>query len=347
MKEYLCILGRHPKLSLLELVSYCKRKHINCQLKHSTATFAHVALASPLNIHELGGIQKIAEPTTLDALVPNRNKITFAITSVDSKNILPQIKARWKEERVKAMQKYASMRTIPPSKSRLLDLDIIVYRNIPYKVTAVSDPRAYRKRDETRPSFDALKVTSIRLAKMLVNLAQAEKSILDPFCGNGTILQEALLMGYEVVGIDLSIASAKKNISWLGERYRKRAHLLQGDAPATIASLPSVEAVATEPYMGPYVKKLPTEEQAQRIVSGLIPLYERLFSALAKVQGKVVIVLPRIRTFKKTFSLPVHHLLKKTGFTISSIHPSIHLPIVYEKRRSKVERLIYVVEKLK
>ncbi len=346
MKDYICILGRNPKLSMLELVSYCKRKKITYELRSYNSRLASISASSPLNINELGGIVKIAEETTLDHLIPNKNKITFALTTVDSKDVLPTLKGMWKKEKIKAMQRFTSTYDIPPSKAKTLDLDIIVYRNKVYKVNAISSPKEYKHRDETRPSFDAKKVISIRLAKMLINLAQAEKEILDPFCGTGTILQEALLMGYDAVGIDISIRDAKKNVEWLGNQYKRNAKLIQGDATNVISTLQSVEAVVTEPYLGPYFKKLPSEDEAKATVKVLEILYTKFLSALSeKIKGKVVIIFPRIRTYTKTFSPNIQRILEQTGFSIYTPFPAIPMPMEYEKRRSKVERDIYILER--
>ncbi len=345
MKDYLCILGRDPKLSLLELICYCRRKKITYTLHSSTSTVAHLSLDKQPNINELGGIVKIAEETTLNHLIPDSNKITFALTLIDSKDILPQLKEQWKQERIKAMQRYGSMRDIPPSKSKTLDVDLIIYKNVLYKITSLSNPQEYKKRDEQRPSFDPKKVISIRLAKILINLAEAQHEICDPFCGTGTILQEALLMGYRVIGMDVSINDAKKNIEWLGKTYRNRTRFFQGDATKIIPTLPAVEAIVTEPYLGPYVKKLPSEQEAAATIQELTLLYKSLFAALApKVTGKVVIILPSIRTTKKLHTLPIDTILKETGFTLVSPLSQITLPLPYEKRRSKIERSIYILE---
>jgi tRNA G10 N-methylase Trm11 len=82
----------------------------------------------------------------------------------------------------------------------------------------VQDIEAYAARDQARPKRDA-KVGMLppKLAQTLVNVAigpmhsklEAEGinptkvAVLDPFCGTGVVLQEALLMGYSVLGTDL------------------------------------------------------------------------------------------------------------------------------------------------
>ena len=52
--------------------------------------------------------------------------------------------------------------------------------------------------------------------------SRAAATILDPFCGTGTVLQEALLAGYDVVGTDLSqkmVDYTTENLSWLQSTF--------------------------------------------------------------------------------------------------------------------------------
>jgi tRNA (guanine10-N2)-dimethyltransferase len=68
-----------------------------------------------------------------------------------------------------------------------------------------------------------------RLAKALVNLAQAEGTIVDPFCGAGGILIEAGLQGFKTKGIDIDedmIRRAKKNLA----AFNLESDLIVGDA---------------------------------------------------------------------------------------------------------------------
>src|SRR3989344_7958542 len=76
------------------------------------------------------------------------------------------------------------------------------------KTCAVQEFEEYSQRDYGRPGrglvFGSMPP---KLAKIMINLAQlpASATILDPFCGSGTILQEALLLGYQnVIGSDVS-----------------------------------------------------------------------------------------------------------------------------------------------
>ncbi|MGE5187611.1 MAG: TRM11 family SAM-dependent methyltransferase, partial [Betaproteobacteria bacterium] len=85
---------------------------------------------------------------------------------------------------------------------------------------AVHNPFEFQKRDIQKPNQRVIFAIPPRLARMMVNLStcKAEKVLLDPFCGVGTILQEALLEGASVVGTDVNpwcVKAAEENLEWL------------------------------------------------------------------------------------------------------------------------------------
>ena len=86
---------------------------------------------------------------------------------------------------------------------------------------------ALAKRDQGRPKRDAfVGMLPPKLAQIMLNLAlgnrhESPATTLDPFCGTGVLLQEALLMGYSVYGSDLNpkmIDYTKTNLQWLQKK---------------------------------------------------------------------------------------------------------------------------------
>lgn len=79
--------------------------------------------------------------------------------------------------------------------------------------------------------------------------------ILDPFCGTGVVLQEALLLDYNAYGTDLSekmVDYSQKNLAWLTSKFHishANYEIAQGDAMTHTWPLP-IDAVATETYLG-------------------------------------------------------------------------------------------------
>ena len=83
-------------------------------------------------------------------------------------------------------------------------------RTILARTAAEQDIAAYTERDRGRPKRDArVGMLPPKLAQIIVNLAadgtapSPDFTILDPFCGTGVVLQEALLMGFSAYGTDL------------------------------------------------------------------------------------------------------------------------------------------------
>ena len=72
--------------------------------------------------------------------------------------------------------------------------------------TGVHNPFEFQKRDIYKPNQRKIFAIPPRLARMMVNLSACTpgKTLLDPFCGVGTILQEALLAKAKVVGMDVN-----------------------------------------------------------------------------------------------------------------------------------------------
>lgn len=117
------------------------------------------------------------------------------------------------------------------------------------RTVAVQDITAYAKRDQGRPKRDAfVGMLPPKLAQTIVNLAAgplpptAKSIALDPFCGTGVILQEALLMGYAAYGTDLEprmIDYTRQNLEWLSDHVahseRNRRELSLGTGNSTKA----------------------------------------------------------------------------------------------------------------
>jgi tRNA G10 N-methylase Trm11 len=173
---------------------------------------------------------------------------------------------------------------------------------------AVHNPFEFQKRDIGRPVQRKIFAIPPRLARIMINLASctSEKSLLDPFCGVGTILQEALLTKAKVIGIDLNpwcVKAARENLDWLKKEYaldEAEYTVLQGDSRRLTNRIQQeVDCIATEPDLGPALRHIPTTPYATRIIDKLKPLYydflEEAHKTLKK-EGRLVLVTPYIKT---------------------------------------------------
>ncbi len=94
------------------------------------------------------------------------------------------------------------------------------------KTDAVQPFEEFSARDFGRPGRDDLSgMLPPKLAMIMINLAQQPTNtvLLDPFCGSGTILSEALLLGYtNLIGTDISekaTSDTKENMIWIADQF--------------------------------------------------------------------------------------------------------------------------------
>lgn len=204
------------------------------------------------------------------------------------------------------------------------------------KTLAVQEFEDLSFRDYGRPARSMrVGLMPPKLAKTMLNLAQVDKTaiILDPFCGFGTILEEALLWGYgNLIGADINaetLAGARENLEWLKKNYQlpvANYQLLEADARGISEKLPlrSVDAVVTEPYLGPLLQGNETPEKIQKIIKELSELYLAAFGEFKKItkpSGKIVILFPVFHTAKQDLFLPIIEEIKKIGFNVADLLP--------------------------
>ncbi|MDD5342769.1 MAG: DNA methyltransferase [Patescibacteria group bacterium] len=225
---------------------------------------------------------------------------------------------------------------------------------------AVQDFEDYSRRDYGRPSRNMKQgMLPPKLAKMMVNLSEAkpEDSLVDPFCGSGTILQEAWLLGYKnLYGSDnnpQAIQDSKTNLAWLKEQYHLsniRLSLKIQDAKTLSQALPekSIDAIVTEPFLGPAT--LPRErerlENAQKQILNLYSETFKNFNRITKPEGRIVIIVPRWRFGKNDIVFNLHKIIQQTGFSLVSFPGWVgRQPFEYQRPNQNVIREIFVLKK--
>ncbi len=106
-----------------------------------------------------------------------------------------------------------------------------------------------RNREPGKKSFFHPSMMNSTLARVMCNLAGVRVGdiVLDPFCGGGGILCEALHIGASVIGMDLSwklLVGAITNLSEIGTKYS----IIQGDAQHL--PIKSVHRIISDPPYG-------------------------------------------------------------------------------------------------
>ena len=359
--KYLAVLGREPAISLAELSALFDDVK---QISNSLATFS----ADAIDINRLGGTLKIAEKLDIAPLEFLRNlpegKITIGVSdyskgaSKKSANIealkLKKIlvrhgrSVRVVENKDKALSSATSLHNGLSGKNDR-KVELIKHNNNWYRVTGVQDIDAYAKRDQARPARDArVGMLPPKLAQILINLCGLlpdDSTVLDPFCGTGVVLQEALLMGYRAYGTDLSermIEYSEKNLKYFNFENFK---LEVGDATSHQWSEP-INAVACEGYLGQPMSQIPSEmklkEQQQECGSIVLGFLKNLSTQIESGTPVVIAAPAWLRTNGTYSRLKILDEIKDMGYNVSK---TSYDGLIYHRDNQIVARDIIILRK--
>ena len=376
------VFGRTPQLAFLELRTLFPRA------RHMVDGVASVELDESLDVSHLmdilGGTTKIAKAvgsvTTLDGhlarfIDSDSHGLTFGVSmygeSTMPKTLLSDMKGEL--ERSGRTARYIASRDGDPLTSVAIDKkhaeELIVIKNGDHyvigKTLAVQAYEAWNARDYGRPHADAQSgMLPLKAARMIVNIALStayeergarQKTLLDPFCGMGSVLAEAYMMGCRVIGCDTSdaaVTKARENLSWLMEAFPNSkgavAKLFVADAVhvSDVLAPGSVHAIVSEPYMGSTDisnAKNVDPGKVRNILKGLEKLYIgclRDWHKLLVPNGKIVIALPAYAISGRIYFVKkVVDMCENLGYTINDG------PIEYSRPQATVKRMFYVLSK--
>jgi tRNA G10 N-methylase Trm11 len=366
MTSYLFILGRTPLLAFLELKTF---------LPDATLIGEGVAIAAnTVPIDKLGGTVKIAEIIghtellTPEALAPYVDSQIFGFsfyptTLKPSRTLLEGIKTilvrGGRHVRFVESRNGSQLSSVVIQKQQVQEYMIVKQHDGYYvgKTIDVQPFEDWNRRDYGRPYADPKAgMLPPKVSRMVVNIADrsrdvsqplSQKTLLDPFCGMGTILAEALVMGWNVVGSDQSsevLDKCRVNLRWLTEKRLAAdgvTYRLQSSDAVHVSDLidkESIDAIATEPFMGP-----PKIADAKNIIKGLEKLYIgclRDWRVVLKPQGMVMMALPMYELGGKIYFVKkVIDMCETLGYTI------VTGPIEYSRPQAIVKRTFYLFQK--
>lgn len=365
--KYLFILGRNVELSVLEIESFFEKEKINFKIISKVNNGILVETSKRLEtgiVNKFGGVVSIGEVLfsgNIDKIIEEldktslyegkSNKLNYVIIDFNGKNlddISFYLKKRFRQEKLKATEKkltgnikMQTGETISKVSSNLINEQYFLFENNFGKIIEKYDYVSVEKRDMGKPVRRSELSISPRLAKILINISGVRKgeTLLDPFCGIGVILQEALLQNIKVIGVDkdkTAIHDAKLNLEWFN--LPKNNYRLIGTDSSKV-KISKVDAIATEPDLGELQKRVPSKEKVKEILSS----FERLMINVLKnlkgnVKGKIVFTSPLIQTEKQRFSCDINKIISETGLKL------LHVPINEFRENSIVGRTIFIME---
>ncbi len=373
MQEFLFLLGNTPALSLAELQAVYP--NLNCELlQPQVALGKSDAFDAQAAIERLGGTVKILKPFERSTLLntaaaqakltdllrahPNAaGKLQFGIGEVGRDHLQPieaaEIKAILQHEglsvRYVSDSRLGLSAAILSHKRAMLEFLVIntETETLIAETIAVQDVDNWTNRDRNKPYADSKKgMLPPKVARIMVNLALGDTdptaaTVCDPFCGSGTVLLEASVLGATVIGSDVdavAVDGTARNLLWLYREYNlsKQHTLRNADVSKLQLPVDSVSHLVTEPFLG---KPSPREHQLPGIFKGLEKLYKGAFkhwTTFLQDGARLVVVMPLVTEFKHAFSLrPFIDDLESLGYTTCSE------PIIYARPGATVQRELY------
>lgn len=364
--KYVFILGHNPKLSVAEILAVLPKAKVANQSSSFLIVAVPSARAgedAKIDCEELmkrmGGSIKIAEVMAdkIDkkliveelkrivklsefdpwskpkALTIRIGKLNFGLSYYECKKdkLGMEIKGALKKVGISCrlvVGKDKALSSVILKKNKVFEFLIIQDKYLA-KTCAIQDFEDYGRRDFARPERN-LKSGSMppKLAQIMINLAQVDMNgkIYDPFCGSGTIIQEALVMGYKnVTGSDNSekaVSDTNRNLAWLERSYKTpetKVDLI--DVRELSQQVKNIDAIVTEPYLGPPLKGGESREQLLKNIAELEDLYTAAFEQFREVLnegGRVSIIFPTFRASKEILELKILDKIKELGFIQTS-----------------------------
>lgn len=390
MSDSIFILGRQPALGRAELESLFGSDRIRVlgngvalQLARDPANLAFERLGGSLKLAKLltvlpyrdwaslvGYVTKTL-PAHLQYVPPG--KLTFGMSAYNLP-VKPDHLNRGSLMIKKAVRQHRRPVRVVPNKEPALNSAKVLHNNLTgpggmellfighgretilAQTVRVQDIAAYGARDQTRPKRDTQKgMLPPKLAQLIINLAypKDEGTVLDPFCGTGVVLQEALLMGLSAYGTDVDermVSFSRENvIEWLlNDDDTGRVHIEYGDATSHQWDYP-FDTVASETYLGRPFAAPPGPEALQAAVQDVNTIVKKFLGNLAAQTPpgfRMCLALPAWKTHHGFKRLPLLDRISDLGYNrVSFVHAN-NDELVYHRPNQLVAReLVTLIRK--
>ena len=373
--KYLFELGHQPHISTAEVLAVLKHAQIEYkEIENKNDFFILDVIATEEEIEELSkkfgaiiqvGIQIESEGYPQNIIVEylskrETGKINFSISPTNSKlaiAIKKELKALGKSVRYVETKNTASIlhNKLIESKSHFT-----VFQNNVYKTIYIQDIEGFTERDYYRPVTDNVSgMLPPKLSRTMINLSESDKdiAILDPFCGSGTVLNEALSLGFKnVVGSDLSpkaIEDTEKNVTWMIEKnnlknVKTNIFVAQTTELSDHLKPQSIGLIVAEPYMGKPLhgreSNIVLEQQAKELAALYIDSF-LVFHKVLKADGTIIFIIPKFKFGNVWIAVRCLDEIKNLGFEITNFENG-ERSLLYHRPAQFVGREIWKFKKI-
>ncbi len=361
---YLFQLGQNPDLSITEIKSVLNQHQIKIKNHYVNDNFLIIKLNKTLDcqklLNQLGGTIKIAKAidykNNLEKFLVNylqqqfkNKKIIFAI---NNKKIALKLKKILKQQNLSVrFVKINNSATIIHNNLIQTKSDFTFLNNKLFISQSIQNIEDFSFRDYSRPAADSTSgMLPPKLARILINLhTNKAKNIFDPFCGSGTILMEAALLGFKkIFGSDLSpkaIKDSQKNLTWLKQKYNLKFNfqLQTHDNNKKFLNLKNIDLIVTEPYLGKPLKGTEKIIFLQKQITDLYNLYFLTLKNLKPILNKnaeIIFIIPRFRFKNKWLIIDFQNILKKLNFKTKPFN-SQNKTLIYWRPQQHLGREIW------
>lgn len=400
------ILGRQPKISLAELESLYGAENITPISDYA----ALVKSSGPLSQPRLGGTIKSAKLLTILEKTDLTGAFAYLRETIPAHlQYLPEGKLQlgvsvygFKAQKNWLLKQMLSLKKVIKSsgrsvriienKTEALEAAQVLYNKltgplgwellliqdgkdcIVAQTTGVQNIDDYAKRDFERPKRDAfVGMLPPKLAQIMINLAtpEDESVVLDPFCGTGVVLQEALLMGYAVYGTDLSekmVRYSRDNLNWLMTAPNRHSELTEEsrsfdaaqddklqwyleEADATNHTWRQpIDTVICETYLGQPLTSLPEKAKLDQILAEANAIAEGFLRNIGPQLQKgtrLCVALPAWNLGGGKFKhLPVLDQISSLGYNRLDLKHATKADLIYHRPDQIVARELTILEKI-
>lgn len=385
---YISILGRQPALGMAELermygandVKWFSNESAVIDVTHFDFERLGGSIKAGKVVMELNGNWRDASDAIVEHYVnawsENTGKITLGISAYGFKAVNRDIQKTGIVLKQKLKKSGASLRLVPndypalntatshhnklglsANKVELLAVRAGNGAIMIAESVGAQNITSFAARDQARPHTDAfVGMLPPKLARIMINLSGATSgTILDPFCGTGVVLQEALIDGFTVSGTDLSdkmVDYTTKNLAWFMEKKHPRGSIgpvYQGDAMTQHWEQP-INAVVTETYLGQPFSAPPKPEKLTQVRNNCNHIITSFLNNIhAQLQPGVPLCLavPAWRDAKGNFThLPLIKELSALGYTQTTLNNVKNSELLYYRETQVVARELLLLARM-